>query len=74
MLEFAFVLFVLSLINCFQFTAGILALQTGKSFWRWFWISTFLPLISMIILIALWDEEVDKLRSADHNPADLSRS
>lgn len=65
MLEFAFVLFVLSLINCFQFAAGILALHTGKSFSRWFWISLFLPLISMIILIAMWDDKVDKLRSAE---------
>jgi hypothetical protein len=55
MLQILLVITVLSLINCFQFAAAILAQQIGRSFWRWFGISLFLPIISLIILIFLWD-------------------
>ena len=57
MLEFLFILTVYSIINCFQFAAGILANQIGLPFWRWFWISLFIPIISLVILICLWDDE-----------------
>jgi len=57
MLEIAFILTVYSIINCFQFAAGILANQTGRSFWRWFWISLIIPIISLWILIYLWDDK-----------------
>jgi hypothetical protein len=59
MLEIAFVLTVYSIINCFQFAAGILAKQRGLSFWRWFWIALFLPWISLVILIIFWDAAED---------------
>lgn len=57
MLQFLFIVTVWSIINCFQWSAAILAKQTGRSFWRWYWIAQFLPIISMIILIALWKED-----------------
>jgi hypothetical protein len=57
MLQIIFVITVLTFINCFQFAAAILAKQLGKSFWRWFGISFFLPIISLIILIFLWDTD-----------------
>ena len=60
MLQILFILFVYSLINCFQFAAGILANQTGQPFWRWFWISLIIPIISIWILLFLWDEEKAK--------------
>lgn len=61
MLEIAFILAIYSIISCFQFAAGILAWQIGKSFTKWFWISLFLPIIAMVILVLLWDEkEVNK--------------
>jgi len=56
-----FVLTVLGAINCFQWAASILAKQTGRSSKLWFWISLFLPGISMIILIWLWDREKPKV-------------
>lgn len=62
MLTFLFILTVLSIINCFQFAAGILAYQIGLSFWRWFWISLFIPIISIGVLIYLWDNEKVKTR------------
>jgi len=55
LLQIALVLTIFSIINCFQFAAAILAKQIGLDFWRWFWISLFLPIISMIILLLLWD-------------------
>lgn len=62
LLQIAFIFTVWSIINCFQWAAAILAWQTGRSFWRWYWISQFLPIISMVILVVLWDEEeVSKL-------------
>jgi hypothetical protein len=57
LLQIALILTIYSIINCFQFAAAILAKQTGRSFWRWFWISLFLPAISLILLIVLWDKE-----------------
>jgi hypothetical protein len=57
MLEIAFILTVYSIISCFQLAAGILATRIGKSFWIWFWISLFLPIISMFILIWMWDDK-----------------
>jgi hypothetical protein len=57
MLEIAFILTVYSIISCFQLAAGILATRIGKNFWIWFWISLFLPIISMFILIWMWDDE-----------------
>lgn len=57
MLTFLFILTVLSIINCFQFAAGILANQIGLSFGRWFWISLFIPIISLWILLFLWDDK-----------------
>lgn len=51
---------VLSIVNCFQWAAGILAKQTGRSFWRWYMIAQFLPVISMIILICLWDTNTER--------------
>jgi hypothetical protein len=56
-LQFLFFATVWSIINCFQWAAAILAKQTGRDFWRWYWIAQFLPLISMIILIATWKED-----------------
>ena len=55
LLQIALVLTIYSIINFFQFAAALLAKQIGLSFWRWFWISLFLPIISMIILLFLWD-------------------
>ena len=55
LLQIGLILTILSIINCFQFAAAILAKQIGLSFWRWFGISFFLPIISMIILLFLWD-------------------
>ena len=55
LLQLGLVLTIFSIINCFQFAAAILAKQIGLSFWRWFWISLFIPIISMIILLFLWD-------------------
>lgn len=55
LLQIGLVLTIFSIINCFQFAAAILAKQIGLDFWRWFWISSFLPIISMIILLFLWD-------------------
>jgi uncharacterized membrane protein len=55
LLQIALLLTIFSIINCFQFAAGILAKQIGLSFTRWFWISLFLPVISIIILLFLWD-------------------
>jgi uncharacterized membrane protein YvlD (DUF360 family) len=55
LLQIGLVLAIFSIINCFQFAAAILAKQIGIDFWRWFWISLFLPIISMIILLFLWD-------------------
>ena len=55
LLQIALVLTIFSIINCFQFADAILAKQIGLDFWRWFWISLFLPIISMIILLLLWD-------------------
>ncbi|MFC0515345.1 hypothetical protein ACFFGT_14090 [Mucilaginibacter angelicae] len=62
MLTFLFILTVFSIINCFQFAAGILAYQIGLSFWRWFGISLFIPIISIGVLIYLWDNEKVKTR------------
>jgi hypothetical protein len=55
LLQIGLVATIYSIINCFQFAAAILANQMGLSFWRWFWISLFLPIISIIILLCLWD-------------------
>jgi hypothetical protein len=54
MLEISIGLMIYSIINCFQFAAGILAKQIGLSFWRWFWIALFLPAISLILLLFIW--------------------
>lgn len=37
---------------------GYLAVCKGRSFWLWFWIGTFLPVISMFILFALKEKPV----------------
>jgi len=42
-----------------QIAAGVLARQTGRKFWFWFWVSFFIPFISLIILISLKDKSVD---------------
>lgn len=55
LLQIALLLTIFSIINCFQFAAAILAKQIGLSFTRWFWISLFLPVISIIILLFIWD-------------------
>lgn len=55
LLQIALVVTIYSVINCFQFAAAILAKQIGLSFWRWFWISLFLPIVSIFILVFLWD-------------------
>jgi hypothetical protein len=55
LLQIALVVTIYSVINCFQFAAAILAKQIGLSFWRWFWISFFLPIISIFILVFIWD-------------------
>jgi hypothetical protein len=55
LLQIALVVTIYSVINCFQFAAAILAKQIGLSFWRWFWISFFLPIISIFILMFIWD-------------------
>jgi hypothetical protein len=55
LLQIGLVVSIYSIINCFQFAAAILAKQIGLSFSRWFWISLFLPVISIIILLFLWD-------------------
>ena len=59
-LQLTFILTALTIINCFQWAAAILARQTGRSFWCWFGISFFLPIISMVILIGLWDINTDQ--------------
>lgn len=59
-LQLLFLLTVLSIINCFQWAAGILAKQIGRSFWRWFLIAQFLPIVSLIILICLWQTNTDQ--------------
>lgn len=56
-LQILLIVTIYSIINCFQFAAGILAKQIGRSFSRWFWISLFLPIVSIIILLFLWDTE-----------------
>lgn len=63
MLEITLELLLYSVINIFQTAAGILAKQQGRSFWFWFGISLFLPVISMGILIFLWDMD-DKQKLA----------
>ena len=65
-LQITFLLTVLTIINCFQWAAAILAKQTGRDFWRWYWIAQCLPIISMIILICLWDSE-------NNQPSQLNR-
>ena len=55
LLQIGLVLTIYSIINCFQFAAAILAKQMGLSFRRWFWISLVLPIISIIILLFIWD-------------------
>jgi hypothetical protein len=55
-LQLSLALFVLGIINCFQWAVAILAKQTGRSFWRWYLIAQFLPIISMIILLFLWNK------------------
>ena len=42
-----------------QIAAGVLARQTGRKFWFWFWVSFFIPFISLIILISLKDKSDD---------------
>ncbi len=37
---------------------GYLAICKGRSFWLWFWIGFFLPVISLFILFALKDKPV----------------
>ena len=55
LLQIGLILTIYSIINCFQFAAAILAKQIGLSFWRWFWISLFIPIISLVILLFFWD-------------------
>jgi hypothetical protein len=55
MLEITLALMLYSVIHIFQMVAGILAKQLGRSFLLWFGISLFLPVISLGILIFLWD-------------------
>jgi len=54
-LQLLFIALVFSIINCFQSVAGIIANQSGRSFWRWYIAALFLPVISIIILLCLWD-------------------
>lgn len=48
---------LLPLILLPQIAAGILAKQTGRKFWFWFFISFLIPLISLIILALLKDKD-----------------
>nr|MCS3813542.1 phosphoglycerol transferase MdoB-like AlkP superfamily enzyme [Mucilaginibacter sp. X4EP1] len=57
-LHIIFILFVLSIINIFQLAAAVLAKQIRRSFWRWYWIAQFLPGISLIVLMFLWNLDV----------------
>lgn len=66
LLQLTFICTVLSIINCFQWSAAILAKQIGQPFWRWYWIAQFLPIISMIILLFMWDEEKMKSESTKY--------
>lgn len=54
-LQLAFVAFLFGIVNCFQSVAGIIANQSGRSFWRWYIIAFFFPIISIIVLLCLWD-------------------
>lgn len=63
MLEITLALLLYSIVHIFQMAAGILANQLGRSFWLWFGISFFLPVISIGILIFLWDMD-DKQKLA----------
>ena len=65
-LQISFLLAILTIINCFQWAAAILAKQTGRNFWRWYWIAQLLPIIPMIILICLWDTK-------NNQPSQLNR-
>jgi len=56
-LQLAFVAFVFGIVNCFQWAAGILANESGRNFWRWYIIALFLPVISIVILLCLWDTD-----------------
>ena len=64
LLQIGLALTILSIINCFQFAAAILAKQIGLGFWRWFLISLFLPIISMVILLFFWNNKVQSLNTA----------
>jgi hypothetical protein len=66
MLEITLGLMLYSVVHMFQMAAGILAKQLGRSFWLWFGISLFLPVISLGILIFLWDVD-DKQKLAIAN-------
>jgi len=56
-LQLAFVAFIFGIVNCFQSATAIVALQSGRNFWRWYIIALFLPVISLIILLCLWDTD-----------------
>jgi hypothetical protein len=56
-LHLLFISFVLGIVNFFQWAAAILAKQTGRDFWRWYWIAQVLPGISLIILLLTWDSK-----------------
>lgn len=51
---------LLPLILLPQIAAWVLAKQTGRKPWFWFWISFVLPFISLIILICLKDKSGDR--------------
>ncbi len=55
-LQLSFILFLLGIINCFQWATAILAKQTGRDFWRWYLIAQFSPIVSIVILLCLWDK------------------
>ncbi|RBQ06739.1 hypothetical protein [Pedobacter miscanthi] len=60
-------LFMLPVILMPQIAAGILAKQTGRKFWFWFWVSFVIPFISLIILVSIEDKskKPDQIDSGD---------
>lgn len=50
---------VLCLLLSPQLLAGFMAKRTGRNFWFWFFISFFIPIISLIILIFIEDKNPD---------------
>lgn len=55
-MEFAFALPLILIPLAFPIMAGLMALNFGRRFWPWFWISFLLPFISCFILLCLPDK------------------